>query len=155
MTSPLETATDAVLGASRALVGIAARSLGPLEDEGVTLAQYRALLLVAAGRVQGPGELATALGVHPSNATRLVDRLVAKGLVERGGTGDRREVALTASASGQQLLETVLDARRAAIGEVLERLAPEDAVALADALGRFAVAAGEPADDAWRLGWAR
>ena len=64
---------DAVLAASRALVGVAAASISVLGDE-VTLPQFRALVLVSDGRATAPGDLAVALGIHPSNATRVVDR---------------------------------------------------------------------------------
>jgi DNA-binding MarR family transcriptional regulator len=148
------TAAEEVGRASRALVGIAARSLAPLEADGVTLAQYRALLLVAEGRAQGPGDLATGLGIHPSNATRLVDRLVAKGLLERETSdADRREVSLATTPAARRLLARVLDGRRSTIEEVLSALSPEEVSAIGGALRRFAEAAGEPADDAWRLGW--
>ena len=69
----LPTVTDAVLRASRALVGVAARSLAEVEDD-VTLPQFRALVVLAAGERQ-LGELAEALDVHPSSATRLCTRL--------------------------------------------------------------------------------
>ena len=66
--------------ASRALVGVAARSLAGVEEQ-VTLVQYRALVLLDAGP-QNVGTLAKALGIHPSTATRLCDRLTTKGLVK-------------------------------------------------------------------------
>ena len=144
---------DAVLAASRALVGIAAQSLGGLDDD-VTLVQYRALLLIAEGRAVNPGELASAFGVHPSSATRLVDRLVTKGLISRDGVEtDRREVALATTDAGRRVIRKVLTARRKELEHVLERLPRDEVAAVAEALGRFAEAAGETADDAWRLGW--
>src|SRR3954452_24041229 len=87
-----DSATDAVLVASRALVGIAARSLAAVEDT-VTLVQYRALVLLAARGEMKVGALAAALGLHQSTATRLCDRLVNKKLVERRHPAkSRREV---------------------------------------------------------------
>ncbi len=145
---------DAVLAASRALVGVAARSVAALEEE-VTLVQYRALLLVADGRVTGPSDLAAALGVHPSNASRLVERMVAKGLLERAGDpDDRRSITLSVGPAGQEVVADVMDRRRADLAAILERLSPEEVEAVTRSLGRFAEAADEPLDDAWRLGWA-
>ncbi|MGH3283480.1 MAG: MarR family winged helix-turn-helix transcriptional regulator [Streptosporangiaceae bacterium] len=69
---------DTVLAASRALVAVAARSLAAAGDE-VTLPQYRALVVLAARGPQGTAELAAALAVNPSTATRMCDRLVRKG----------------------------------------------------------------------------
>src|ERR1700738_3606732 len=74
--------TDAVLMGSRALVGVAARSLAATEDT-ITLVQYRALVLLASRGDLNVGALAERLGVHQSTATRLCDRLVTKGLIER------------------------------------------------------------------------
>jgi DNA-binding MarR family transcriptional regulator len=142
----------AVLAASKALVGVAARSLAPVEEE-LTLVQFRALLLVVEQRVSSPGDLAGYLDVHPSNATRLVERLVAKGLVTRvGAADDRRTIVVEATVAGRALIRQVLDQRRRDIDQILERMGDE-AEAVADVLDRFAAAAGESADDAWRLGW--
>jgi len=153
-----EHGVDGVLAASKALVGVAARSLAALEDDDITLSQFRALLLVDEGRASAPGDLAELLEVHPSNATRLVDRMVAKGLVERSAsTDDRRVVSLEATVAGRRIVADVLDRRRRAIEEVLADLPPGEADAIGAALGRFATAAGEatavPSDEAWRLGW--
>jgi len=77
--SPAEAApddlVDTVLAASRALVAVAARSLAAAGDE-VTLPQYRALVVLAASGPQGTADLAAALAVNPSTATRMCDRLV-------------------------------------------------------------------------------
>ena len=84
---------DTVLAASRALVAVAARSLAA---PGMgTLPQYRALVVLAARGPQGTAELAAALAVNPSTATRMCDRLVRKGLVRRpaGRTAARRDRA--------------------------------------------------------------
>jgi DNA-binding MarR family transcriptional regulator len=153
-----DAAVDGVLAASKALVGVAARSLAALGDDELTLAQYRVLLLVVEGRARAPGDLATLLEVHPSNATRVVDRLVAKGLLERDAMeGDRRVVSLAATPSGRATVGRVLRHRRRIIEESLADLGPGETEVIGSALARFAEAAGEvadvPSDDAWRLGW--
>jgi DNA-binding MarR family transcriptional regulator len=147
------TVADDIVAASRALVGIAVRSLGSLEDDDVTLPQFRALLLLGAGRASGSGDLAGALGVHPSNTTRMVDRLVAKGLVRRVDGADRRHVGLVVTEQGELVVRRVLEARRALVADVVHRLEPGEGERVSRALRRFATAAGEPADDAWWLGW--
>ena len=98
--------------ASRALVGIAARSLAAVEDT-VTLVQYRALVLLASRGEMNVGTLADALGLHQSTATRLCDRLVGKGLVERSHPAEsRREVFVGLTSSGQALVRAVNARRR-------------------------------------------
>jgi DNA-binding MarR family transcriptional regulator len=99
--------TDAVLVASRALVSVAAKSLAGVEHD-VTLPQYRAVVVLASRGPLNAGELAEALGVHPSTVTRLCDRLVAKSLVERRPHPDnRREVVLAPTAEGRRLVDQV------------------------------------------------
>src|ERR1700691_2441211 len=73
---------DAVLGSSRALVAVAARSLANLAED-VTLPQYRFLIELASRGPQRLADLATAVGVDRSTATRMCDRLVRKRLGQR------------------------------------------------------------------------
>ena len=118
---------DAVLAASRALAGVAASSISVLDDE-VTLPQFRALVLVSDGLGDRTGDLAVALGVHPSNATRVVDRMVAKGLLERMPAQDnRRAVTLTLGPEGRSALRWVTARRQSDIEAVLGAMAPERA----------------------------
>ena len=81
----LDEATDETLLVTRALVGVAARSLSAIDGD-VTLPQYRALVLLVTRGDQNVGALAEALGIHASTATRLCDRLLAKGLIVRSTT---------------------------------------------------------------------
>lgn len=146
-------AVDAVLTASRALVGVAARSLAETEDT-VTLVQYRALVLLASRGEMNVGVLAGALGVHQSTATRLCDRLVSRGLVDREVAHDnRREVVISLTSAGETLIRAVTAHRRAEIEVVLSRVKAKERAAIAAALQLFAEAAGEAPDDAWKLGW--
>jgi hypothetical protein len=47
-----------------------------------------------------------------------------------------------------------LHRRRAAIGQILHQMPPEDRAQLATVLSRFAAAGGEPEDtDLWSVGW--
>src|SRR5437588_4376221 len=108
---------DAFLYASRALVAVAAMSLA---DVDVTAAQFRVLVLVAGKGPQRPSDLAHALQVAPSSATRMCQRLVDQALLEREtGDIDRREVWLRPSMSGMALLRTVTRRRRAASAATL------------------------------------
>lgn len=146
-------ATEAVLVGSRALVGVAARSLAAMEDN-ITLVQYRALVLLASRGDLNVGALAERLGVHQSTATRLCDRLVSKGLIDRATSAEsRREVLLSLTRAGQSLVGAVTARRRDEIAKIMTRLTPGQRDRLADALRAFADAAGELPDDAWKLGW--
>src|SRR4051794_28561686 len=72
----------ALLTASRALVGVSARSLAAVEDA-VTLTQFRTLVVLQAHGSTRLNRLADRLEVNSSTALRTVDRMVASGLVDR------------------------------------------------------------------------
>jgi DNA-binding MarR family transcriptional regulator len=151
--SDVDTVTDAVLVASRALVGVAARSLAAVDAE-VTLPQYRGLVVLASRGPRLVGELAEALSIHPSTATRLCDRLVAKKLVRRAVSRDnRRETTISLSPGGRALVERVTELRRHEIAAIVERVPPEVWGPTVTALTAFAEAAGELPQQAWALGW--
>jgi DNA-binding MarR family transcriptional regulator len=144
---------DAVLGASRALVAVAARSLGDLAED-VTLAQYRVLVELAARGPQRVAELAGVLGVERSTATRMCDRLVRKRLIHRRRESrDRRAVQVALTGGGRSLVDRVTRRRREEISRILERLAPRDRAAVRRALRAFADAAGTVPEQDWSLGW--
>jgi DNA-binding MarR family transcriptional regulator len=151
----LESVTDAVLVASRAFVGIAVRSLAAVDPD-VTIAQYRALAVLATMGSQNLGTLSEELGIHPSTATRLCDRLVAKELIDRQpATSDRRETVLSLTTTGQRIVERVTSRRRKDIAAIVDRIPSSQRRALISALGTFADAAAEAPEQAWSLGWAR
>ncbi|MDQ3897844.1 MAG: MarR family transcriptional regulator [Actinomycetota bacterium] len=151
-TDDLETATDEVLAASRVLVGIAARTI-PDPDE-VTLAQFRALVLLDAHGGLNPGALAELLGVERSTTTRLCDRLVAKGLIERAPRENRREVCIAVTPAGASLVAQATAERRAEIRMIVGKLSLADRDRLSAGLREFRKAAGDGAAElAWSLGW--
>lgn len=139
---------DAVLRASRALVGIAAASMSGIDDI-VTVPQFRVLVIIFS---RGPSNLAAVadeLEVNRSNASRICDRLIKAGLLQRRESSvDRRQVTLTLTAPGRQLVERVNRRRRSAIERVLRDMPDAEREVLATALAAFAAAAGESADDA-------
>jgi DNA-binding MarR family transcriptional regulator len=147
-----DSATEQLVSASRALVAIAARSLGRHEDQ-VTLPQYRALVVLSTRGHLRPVDLAESLEVEPSSATRMCDRLVRKGLLERSHRdSDRREVELRLSAEGRSLVSDVTARRRRDLRRVLSRISTDDQARLIEALRIFNDAAGEPSDTAMGLG---
>lgn len=149
----VEDLTDAVLTASRTLIAVAARSLGEHESE-VSLQQYRALIILASRGAQRPVDLADALGVDPSTATRLCDRLVDKRLISRRREGgDRREVRLELAERGRRLVESVTDRRRDEIRRIVAALSASERETLIHALQVFGNAAGEVPDDEWPRSW--
>ncbi len=145
---------EAVLAASRVLIGVAARSLAPVEDT-VTLTQFRALVIIASRGPLHLAALADAMQVHPSNATRTCDRLVAAGLADRrDNPADRRHLLLTLTCAGRELVDGVMHRRRVAIGQILRGMPTGDRTHLAVVLTQFAAAGSEPQEaDLWSVGW--
>jgi DNA-binding MarR family transcriptional regulator len=149
----MERVVDGVLRASRALVAVAARSIAQADDT-VTLPQYRALVALAARGPLNMGAVAGELGVHSSTATRMCDRLVAKGLIERAMSPvSRREVTVRLAPEGRRLLQRVTASRRREIGEIVAKVPEALREAMVDALQAFSDAAGEVPDQAWAAGW--
>jgi DNA-binding MarR family transcriptional regulator len=144
-----EAAVDGVLAASRALVAIATRSLGAAAEE-TTIAQYRALVVLASRGPQRMTDLAVALGVVPSTAGRMCDRLVRKGLIRRTrARTDRRSVHVSITAAGRRVVDEATARRRALIAETLATLPSPTQQVVAGALLSFAAAAGEIPDSQW------
>ena len=144
-----EAAVEAVLTASRTLVAVATQSLGAAADE-TTIAQYRTLVVLASRGPQRMVDLAGALGVMPSTAGRMCDRLVRKGLIRRHrARSDRREVQVSITASGHQVVDQATARRRELLAGILSRLPAEQQAAVATALRAFAAAAGEVPDSEW------
>ena len=94
-------------------------------------------LLVSDGAVR-MRDLAEALRVDRSTATRAADRLVRLGLAERvAASEDGRGVVLEATAEGVALWEHVVGRYREFLLEVLDGFEPGERAALADLLERF------------------
>jgi DNA-binding MarR family transcriptional regulator len=148
VTDDVDRCAEAVLGSSRALLGIVAVSLAPVLER-VSLSQFRALVLLS---VLGPtriGALAQRLGVHQSTFTRTTDRMADAGLVRRlENPGNRREVIVEATKSGLELVRLVTEGRRREIARILAGLDPADRALVLTGADTFARAAGEPAVEA-------
>ena len=144
---------DAFIAASRALVAVAARSLVDLGDD-ITLPQYRALVVLATRGPQRAADLADSLGVTPSTASRMIERLVRKHLIRRARLqDDRRAIRLYLTVAGRGVVAQVTARRRAEIEMILEQLPARGRKALTSALRSFADAAGEAPEPDWALGW--
>ncbi len=143
---------EAIILANRAMVGIASRSLSEVSDD-VTLAQYRTLVVLANDGPSRLADLAQALDVSPSTATRMCDRLVRKALIDRARDDlDRREVNLSLTAEGSKLVRDVIDRRRDRVRELLDLIPDDGRPALVQSLMTLATAAGESPELHWSPG---
>lgn len=84
------------------------------------------------------GDLAAALRVDPSTATRAVARLEATGLVERRrAADDARAVVVAPTPAGVELYDAIRLAARAALAELFARFDRSEQQVLADLLDRL------------------
>ena len=126
---------DAIMLALQALVGVAAQSVTEVEDR-VTLPQLRVLVLVASRGSLNLNAVAEAMEVHPSNASRSVDRLVAAGLLRRTESikDQMTEVkAALKSVSGADSLSRQVSAIDKEIDSILKSVRGEQGAAPRDA----------------------
>ena len=140
----LDAVIGAVLRATQAFVGLALRSL---DEAGVTitLAQYRMLAVLSPDNAQNVRDLAARLGVDRSTATRMCNRLVSAGLIERTeDPADRRAVMISLTGEGRGVVEAVTRARRDNVGALLRALPADRREQLVDLLDEFAELAENP-----------
>ena len=153
MTPTQDDLTDAVVGASRALLAIAVRSLAAA-GEGMTLVQYRALVVLDYTGEQRIADLAEMLAVNSSTVTRLSERLVRKKLVRRvADPDDGRATRIAITEQGRAVVEAVTARRRAEISKIVRKMPPASRLAAVEALETFTAAAGEAPEQSWTLGW--
>ncbi|GFG53596.1 MarR family transcriptional regulator [Mycolicibacterium agri] len=135
---------EAVMRAARALVGISAASIAEVDDV-VTVPQLRVMMMIATRGGMNLSTVAEGLRVSPSNASRICDRLLRIGMIDRReDPADRRHITLTLTSQGQALIERVIRHRRSAIRGILRQMTPRERERLAAALNEFAAIAGEP-----------
>ncbi|OIV39441.1 MarR family transcriptional regulator [Mangrovactinospora gilvigrisea] len=143
-----------VLTASRLLVAISARSLASIE-ESLTLPQFRMLVVLDSRGPMNISRLGEHLDVIPSTAMRMVDRLVAAGMLEREASpASRRETLVHLTGAGRRTVGRATDRRRREIARVVERMPAEARANLVEALRAFNEAGDEPrADDGRPAEW--
>ena len=134
---------EALQAATRVLAGVALRSLDIL-DGVTTLPQFRMLAVLAVlGRARS-ARVARALALDASTVTRLADRLVAAGHVERGSDPRHRSVVtLELTSSGQSLVSAVSGWRQRELSRIVAALPPATRAQLTSVLEQLVTAAGE------------
>jgi DNA-binding MarR family transcriptional regulator len=136
--------TDAVVTASRLLVAVSARSIA-LADESITLPQFRLLVLISSRGAMNLSALTEHLGILPSTGTRMVDRLVAAGLVDRQvNPASRREIVVGLTEDGAAIVAKATLRRRREIAQIVARMPERSQQDLVTVLEQFNEAGGEP-----------
>ena len=141
---------QAFVAASRALVGIAARSIlaSPID---ITVSQQRFLVLLATEGPLSLSQIAAALDIDLSGVSRICDRLQRNFLVKRErDEADRRVIMVSITYAGMDLLTAIDDIRREEVKRVLEGMSPGEVAEAVRVLKAFAAHAGETQR---RWGW--
>lgn len=117
-------------------------------DDALEVGQVDTLDLLAAEPSWRMTDLADALRVDPSTATRAVQRLVRAGLAERRPSDDDgRVVMVSATGAGRARHEAVAQRRRKALEAMLGEFEEPERRELADLLERFVVALDHLAEE--------
>ena len=124
---------EVLLAAARAAMAVSVRAADKLGD--VSTVQLRALTVLQETPGANLFQLAQGMGVTVSTTSRLVDRLVAAGFVDRRPSAQtRREISLALTRTGRARLRRYDDLRLAGLRACLERIPGEQRDAVVEAL---------------------
>lgn len=129
--------SDAIIAASRVLLEISLRVLAS-EAPDLNLGDLQVLTMLDRLGPQRLIDIAEALDVSPTTATRLADRLTDQHLVQRvRQSDDRREIRLGLSRDGAELIASVHRRRRRAVTASIKGLAVADQRTAIELLARI------------------
>jgi DNA-binding MarR family transcriptional regulator len=135
-TERLQLAVTSIMRALKVAEPALQKSHGQLK---LAPSDVQALQFIAVNPGAMSGALAQSLGVVPTTATSIVDRLVRRGLVRRDRPEtNRRAVALTLTTAGKAAAKRLAEEERAASRAMLDALAPEEHEPIVSAMERVA-----------------
>jgi DNA-binding MarR family transcriptional regulator len=130
-----------LLSAARAMMAVSLRAAAALPG-GISPIQLRALTVLSGLEQVNLTDLGVALELSPSSTSRLCDRLVAGGLIERRTSPrTRREVVVRLSERGTRLLAVYDGHRLDELLAVMDRFGPQRRQEVLEALRDFGMAA--------------
>jgi DNA-binding MarR family transcriptional regulator len=137
MTTPQETRSDAGLASalrisvSRLARRLRAERLSKGLEPDLSDTQLAALAALERHSAMTPGELADHEKVQPPSMTRVITALEERGLVVRAPhASDRRQVVLTVTESGREVVQQSRRLREAWLAKRLHELTPQERAAL-------------------------
>ena len=152
---PTEAAQDRLAALLSDVVAVGVElAMGSAAEVGLTLSQFRALAIVDAHAPMRLTALAEALGVAPSSATQICDRLAAAGLLERTRDGqNQRVLQLRLSNDGQAAVLAVRTGRSAQVARILDAVPEPSRHGVLESLELLSAALGRPAGTPSMFGW--
>ena len=140
-----------LLRMTRLLVGVATEAVEQL-DIGVSLPQFRLLLILAELGPMPSARAADRLGTAPSSVTRLADHLEAAGyLVRHRERPNRSVVRLAPTAAGTEVVERVVHRRATELDRLLAVLGPHEQTRLAQLVTRLCDSADAERGGHWSV----
>jgi DNA-binding MarR family transcriptional regulator len=122
----------------RAYNYLEARISADLRGADLTLARFHVLVALAKHGPMSQQKLADHLLVTKGNVVGLIDKLCARGLVERqSSTADRRVNVLRVTPSGRRMVERILPRQMQLIASLMQPLNPREATSLKTLLKRL------------------
>lgn len=120
------------------------RALAEAGSRDLSLSQLQCLRYLARHRKCRLGQISEGLSITSPGATKLIDRLVKKGLVSNSQcASDRRSAEIDLTDEGRRLVESFRAGRLRRLDAILARMAPEERAALELGLEGFVLAALE------------
>jgi DNA-binding MarR family transcriptional regulator len=105
---------------------------------GVTVAQFKVMLVIHTSGGTTPNNLSEYIDVDKGSITRIIDRLVAKGQVtRRASRGDRRFVTLKLAKDGADLIETLIKIADEEDNAWLEALSDDELMLFKKLMGKL------------------
>jgi DNA-binding MarR family transcriptional regulator len=136
---PRSETDEQLIEAARGIMRISLHAADRIGD--VSVVQLRALTVLHRHGQANLGELSEEMGVTVSTTSRLVDRLVTAGLVDRRiAEHTRREISLRLTRQGQAMLRRYDDLRLVSLYECLDAMPEDQREAAAAGLRAFGAA---------------
>lgn len=124
---------------------------GDANARGFSLVDQAALVIVATVKGLSQEDLQRRVGLSQPGATRLVDRLAARRLINRTPGPDRRTWALRLTPAGEQEAREAMARRHDLLGQLTARLTPEEQRSAAAIIGHLLDAAVVAGQSPWRI----
>lgn len=142
--------TKAALSALRKILRkteINAKAL--MRETGLTPSQFIFMQMIDDGAEHTAGSIAARIGITQATATALIQKLEAQGMiVRRKGEADRRQVWLSLTAKGREILEVSPDGVHARFYKAFTQLEEWEQLMLITSLERVASMLGDEEDAA-------
>lgn len=132
-------------------VAVADMLTGDAEAHGLGPAEHAALIVVATLDGLSQEDLQRRVGLSQPGATRLVDRLAARGLVKRTPGPDRRTWALRLTPAGERQAREALTRRHELLAPLTARLTVDEQRQAAAVIGRLLDAVVAAGQSPWRI----